>query len=611
MEQNWYLDADADGYGNPGTSALSCGQPDDYVSLAGDCDDGLSTINPGQDELCDAVDNDCDGLVDEDDAQDAPTWYPDEDGDGYGDDSLATSACANPGDYLSVGGDCDDARAEVSPSASESCDDIDNDCDGETDEEDAVDATLYYADSDEDGYGATDSTITSCREVTGYTEINGDCDDDTPGVNPDADETCFDRTDNDCDGIVDACEVSLSYLFYGDDADDSWGYSVVWNPDGWFAVSSPGSNQDGSSVGVNVGAVHRLDSVSGKLQHGSGQFGKEPGDQYGSAIAWAGDVDADGQADFLVAASGYQGTDGTAFGGVYYHSGGLGSGYNYDAVIAGGDDGFGKAVSGAGDVDGDSYEEIIIAGALAVYLFEGPISNDMTTDDADTHFEPETSRDEFGKSLANGVDWDGDGLSDQVIGAPEEDTAAFTAGAAYLFLGPLPASLNASDADMTIRGDAASEYLGLGAHFADDLDGDGSPDLVLHGDADAWVFHSNSSGEVSATTADAHLPAVNETSSATSCDTNADGFSDLVVGDDSTGAIFVALGPISGTLPLASANFVLGSGSTTLGLGISVACGDLDDDGLDDVAAGIPGYSSGGWPVGGLYIELGSDLPSP
>ena len=64
-QTTWYLDADADSYGDPAVSVYSC-EPDGYVANADDCDDTESTTAPGVEDTCDGVDNDCDGTTDED-----------------------------------------------------------------------------------------------------------------------------------------------------------------------------------------------------------------------------------------------------------------------------------------------------------------------------------------------------------------------------------------------------------------------------------------------------------------------------------------------------------------------------------------------------------------
>lgn len=107
----WYKDLDGDGY-TDGVTNVSCSAPAGYVANAqpGDCDDNDANIHPGASELCNGIDDNCDGII--------PANEQDNDGDGY-------SACQ---------GDCDDSNATVYPGAPELCDGLDNDCDNEIDE---------------------------------------------------------------------------------------------------------------------------------------------------------------------------------------------------------------------------------------------------------------------------------------------------------------------------------------------------------------------------------------------------------------------------------------------------------------------------------------------
>ena len=202
----WYTDADGDGYGDANSSVTACAQASGTVDNDEDCDDSTQDVQPGADETCDTVDNDCDGTVDEDDATDAGTWYQDLDGDGYGNPSTATQACNVPQGYVSDATDCDDTDTNANPLGTEVCDGADNDCDGTVDEADATDVVTWYQDSDADGYGNSASSTQACSAPLGFVSDATDCDDTSAAVNTGASEVC-DGLDNDCDGAVDDGQV--------------------------------------------------------------------------------------------------------------------------------------------------------------------------------------------------------------------------------------------------------------------------------------------------------------------------------------------------------------------------------------------------------------------
>ena len=199
----WYADVDGDGYGDDDSSVEACDQPDNHVDNADDCDDGDAGRSPDVDELCDDIDNSCDGHIDEETATDALTWYGDGDGDGFGNAAFTTAACTQPSGHVDNADDCDDSDAAVNPAADELCDFVDNDCNGVADEAGAIDAPTWYADDDGDGFGDPDATTLACSQPTGDVSNSDDCDDSDSAINPRAREIC-DGADNDCDGVVDA-----------------------------------------------------------------------------------------------------------------------------------------------------------------------------------------------------------------------------------------------------------------------------------------------------------------------------------------------------------------------------------------------------------------------
>jgi len=126
----WYQDFDDDGFGDPQVTQGSCSQPSGFVADNTDCDDGDADTYPGAPEVCDSVDNDCDGSVDE---GSVTTWYRDVDGDGFGDPLATQAACSRPTGFVADNTDCDDEDIDSYPGAPEVCDGADNDCDGEID----------------------------------------------------------------------------------------------------------------------------------------------------------------------------------------------------------------------------------------------------------------------------------------------------------------------------------------------------------------------------------------------------------------------------------------------------------------------------------------------
>ena len=195
----FFRDADGDGFGDPNDGGLGCSAPPGYVANASDCDDGNPSVHPGASEVCNEIDDDCDGSVD---PGLGSAFFRDADGDGFGDPNDGGLACSAPPGYVGNASDCDDGNPSVHPGASEVCNEIDDDCDGSVDPDLG---SAFFRDADGDGFGDPNDGGLACSAPEGYVGDASDCDDSNAAVNGAATEIC-NEVDDDCDGAVDELE---------------------------------------------------------------------------------------------------------------------------------------------------------------------------------------------------------------------------------------------------------------------------------------------------------------------------------------------------------------------------------------------------------------------
>jgi hypothetical protein len=199
----YYRDADSDTYGDGGVWIQSCDDiaPAGYVANEDDCNDLDTAINPGASEICDGLDNNCNGS--NDDGLALNTYYRDGDGDSFGNAAVSIERCGDtaPEGYVANDQDCDDSNSEIHPGASEICDGKDNDCNGMDD--DGLAITTYYRDNDGDTFGDAASVVEVCQQWApeGYVDNNLDCDDSNSAVHPLAFDTPDNGIDEDCSGV--------------------------------------------------------------------------------------------------------------------------------------------------------------------------------------------------------------------------------------------------------------------------------------------------------------------------------------------------------------------------------------------------------------------------
>ncbi len=333
----WYADADADGYGEAGSSSFACDQPAAHTADDSDCDDTRADVNPGETEVCDGgnTDEDCSGAADDADlgvdTATFSTWYADSDGDGYGDTAQVDLACDVPSGHVADDSDCDDTRSDVNPGETEICDatDTDEDCSGDADDHDAgVDASTlsaWYADSDSDGYGDPESSSLACDVPSGHVSDDTDCDDTRADVNPGETEICdATDTDEDCSGEAEdsdpGVDASTFSTWYADGDGD--GYGDAASPD--LACDVPAGHVadntdcDDTRGDVNPGETEICDATNTDEDCSGAADDADAGVDASTRQDWYLDTDGDGvgnSADGTLGPlcdqpSGYAATDG-------------------------------------------------------------------------------------------------------------------------------------------------------------------------------------------------------------------------------------------------------------------------------------------------------------
>jgi hypothetical protein len=314
-QTRWYTDGDADAFG-VGAGVLSCDAIGAFVTeAAGDCDDGDASVSPGALEQCDPadVDEDCDGDADDADggANGGTPYYADGDADGFGGPTSDVRCDPSAAFPLATTTDCDDADAAVNPAASEICDlaDVDEDCDGASDDQDpsVTGTSAFYADSDGDGFGVGAASQRCDGDTAHPASVDGDCDDADSGRNPGTDEVCDPAdVDEDCDALADDADPSVvdQPVTYADADSDGFGEASRQQCDADPAFpATVGGDCDATDPTINPGAVERCD-VDDADEDCDGLADDADPDVDPTTLAdWWPDADADGQGDATAAPS--------------------------------------------------------------------------------------------------------------------------------------------------------------------------------------------------------------------------------------------------------------------------------------------------------------------
>ncbi|MCK6526318.1 FG-GAP-like repeat-containing protein [Myxococcota bacterium] len=530
-----------------------------------DCDDADPAVHPGAAEVCNGLDDDCDGTSDED-AEDAIPWYPDADGDGYGVDEGAVVACFPPHGTTDDGGDCDDTRIDIHPGIDEdeSCDGTDQDCDSR-DDGCALLGTFSAAAADVIFDGGASSFSSGDVDGDGRVEV-------LLGFNAEF-------YDN---GAVLVISADVRGSFYADDvqgvmigdtqsrAGEALDAHADLTGDGIADIVYGGPDMSYDADIGHMGAVYltpgaaALGSYDEPLGPDRFALGDEDVRPIGNEVLVA-DVTGDGEYDVVVAAD--LAIEGT--GTVLVYEGPHGSEVRYSADAsarldgrAGSQDEAGCSLA-TGDMDGDGLADLVVGGCETgrgrpgrVHVVFAPITGHTSLDDTGILLDGMDWYDRAASHLDAGFDVNGDGFEDLVV---EANGAEDDHGAAYVHFGPLTEDRDMADADAVLVGHEKGDGAGYNVASAGDVDGDGFDDLLVAAYASA-------------------LPGT-------------------------LGIVYLVYGPVSGVVDLGTVDTVIAAEGDYGGFGINLAgLGDVNADGLDD-------FAIAGWDVGRNYIFYGRPRP--
>lgn len=558
-------------------------------------------------------------------------WYLDEDGDGFG-TGEAVIDCEPPAEnYVDNADDCDDGNVAIHPLAIEDCGtEQDEDCDGSQNGTEMIGCQDWYVDADGDGFGQNDNIQCVCIPEDGFVDVVGDCDDSNASVSPVAIEICNDGLDNNCDGSANGCGYDNDFaildgfgMILGSASRDYAGNSMAAGPilpshKMGLVISASGVD----SVIDDVGAVYvaamtpGATTVDDALVH----IYNSTLSNFGNILSADSDLNQDGWADLVISADSLPKNNQSGVGGLYVFYGPINQDRDVgsaDVILVGNasNDRFAMDFAVVESMSqlwvGAPHVDTLGANAGAVSIFSNPTTNSAPS----FQILGTNVGQRFGHSLSRAKDANGDGIADVVIGAYGENG---NRGAAYLFD---PSSFNSdtlelqsSDARTIWEGLQPEEQAGSKVEMVGDLDGDGYEDIWV-GAANistAYIVSGNDVGEH--LLSDAPIQIVGASNSAIGFsvdrmgDINGDSYDDLVFGGYGLSQLHIIYGPLNGRYQVESDVITLmETGVDQVGYSIS-GVGDINADGIGDIAVGARISSLNGYKSGAVFLLEGLGL---
>ena len=274
--------------------------------------------------------------------------------------------------------------------------------------------------------------------------------------------------------VYSGADGAILRTFQGDAKDDLFGSAVagIGDADGDGRGDLAVGAYFDDDGGINAGRVKVYSGASGNLLYVLD--GDAAGDYFGRALAGAGDVNGDGRGDLIVGAP-YADAGGSQRGYARVFSGADGSVLHSFVGLANGDQ-LGKSVAGAGDTSGDGFDDLIVGTSedtLNGFASGGAFVFSGANGSVLHHFIGDDQLDRFGHAVAGAGDVTADGFDDVIVGAPSDDDNGPASGSARVFCGLTGVEL------FTFYGDAEFDSFGTAVDGAGDANGDGTADLLV------------------------------------------------------------------------------------------------------------------------------------